>query len=139
VVYSDGVDSRSALSVGECMDMVRASDVIIHTIQFSGGARGGTSRRFTEGAFLRRISDYTGGAHFMPHTLEDLDEFYDQILDELFSQYTLGYVSTNDKRDGKFRKVEVKVNREGVRVRARRGYQAPVQDATTTPGRSGSL
>jgi hypothetical protein len=58
-----------------------------------------------------------------------LDEFYDQILDELFSQYTLGYVSTNTQTDGRYRKIKVEVTREGVEVRAREGYTGPLVEA----------
>jgi VWFA-related protein len=126
VVYSDGVDSRSALGRGECLDMVRSTDVTIHTIQLGGSSRSSdTARRLNEGAFLREISSLTGGSHAMPNSLEQLDTFYDKILEELYSQYTLGYVSTNTKADGRFRKIGVKVKRDGLNVRARRGYRGP--------------
>lgn len=126
VIYSDGVDSRSALGMGECLDMVRSSDVTIHTIQLGGSSRSSdVSRRFSEGAFLRQISELTGGSHAMPNSLEQLDRFYDRILEELYSQYTLGYVSSNAKADGRFRKISVKLKRDGLNVRARRGYRGP--------------
>lgn len=125
VVYSDGVDSRSSLTMLESMDMVKSSDVIIHTIQFGASQTGSTTRLFSQGAFLRQISEYTGGSHAVASSLEQLDDFYDKILEELFSQYTLGYVSTNTKPDGKFRKISVKVTRENANVRARRGYRGP--------------
>jgi len=134
VVYSDGVDSRSSLGMGECLDMVRSTDVAIHTIQLGGSSRSSDiSRRFSEGAFLRQISELTGGSHSMPSSLEQLDHFYDRILEELYSQYTLGYVSSNSKPDGKFRKISVKMKREGLNVRARRGYRGPSKPLPAGP------
>ena len=128
VVFSDGVDSRSTLSMGESFDIVRASDVTIHTIQF-GGNRSNPLRDFEQGRFLRTISKLTGGSYAVASSLEDLDEFYDRILDELFSQYMLGYVSANTAMDGEYRRIEVEVKRDDIRdieVRAREGYTAPL-------------
>jgi hypothetical protein len=61
-------------------------------------------------------------------SLEQIDEFYDRILEELFSQYTLGYISTNSKRDGSYRKIKVEVARKGMKVRAREGYTGPLDE-----------
>jgi len=126
VVFSDGVDSRSTLSMGESFDIVRGSDVTIHSIQFGGsGGRSNLLRDFEQGRFLRQISKMSGGSHAVASSLEDLDEFYDRILDELFNQYTLGYVSTNTEADGSYRKIKVEVARKDVVVRAREGYTGP--------------
>jgi len=127
VVFSDGVDSRSTLSMAESFDVVRASDVTIHSIQFGG--RNNPSRHFERGRFLRQISKLSGGSYAVARSLEDLDEFYDRILDELFSQYTLGYVSTNTKMDGRYRKIKVEVGRKDIELRAREGYTGPLLEA----------
>jgi Ca-activated chloride channel family protein len=124
VVFSDGVDSRSTLSVGDVLEMVKASDVTIHTIHF-GASQSRNSRTFEQGRFLRQLSGETGGAYAFGDSLEQLDELYDKLLEELFSQYTLGYVSTNTKVDGKYRKIKIEVAREDVKIRARRGYYGP--------------
>jgi VWFA-related protein len=135
VVFSDGVDSRSTLSMGEVMDMVKLSDVTIHTIHF-GASQSRSSRAFEEGRFLRQMSAETGGSYAFGDNLRQLDELYDKLLEELFSQYTLGYVSTNTKENGKYRKIEVKVKREDVKVRARKGYYgpAPPEEPSPAPG-----
>ncbi|HSF16858.1 MAG TPA: VWA domain-containing protein [Vicinamibacteria bacterium] len=125
VVFSDGVDSRSTLAVGDVLDMVKLSDVKIHTIQFGARDRGNTTRTFTEGRFLRQLSGETGGSYALGSSLEQLDELYDRILEELFSQYTLGYVSTNTKEDGKYRKIKVEVDVERAALRYRKGYYGP--------------
>ncbi len=125
IVFSDGVDSRSTLGIGDILHMVKDSSVTIHTIHF-GGPRQNPSRLFTQGKFLRQISKLTGGSYAVATSLEQIDEFYDRILEELFSQYTLGYVSTNTKRDGNYRKIKVEVKHKGTKVRARQGYTGPL-------------
>jgi Ca-activated chloride channel homolog len=124
VVFSDGVDSRSTLSMGEVMDMVKLSDSTIHTIHF-GVSQARNTWTFEEGRFLRALSSETGGSYAFGDNLQQLDELYDKLLEELFSQYTLGYVSTNTREDGKYRKIKVEVDREDVKVRARKGYYGP--------------
>lgn len=128
VVFSDGVDSRSTLSMGESFDIVRASDVTIHSILF-GGSGSNPLRHFEQGRFLRRISRLTGGSYAVATSLQGLDEFYDRILDELFNQYTLGYASTNTEMNGSYRKIKVEVARKDVVVRAREGYTGPFLEA----------
>jgi VWFA-related protein len=125
VVFSDGVDSRSILGEGECTDAIKASNVTIHTIHFGNDLRQNMSRMHRQGRFLRHISDLTGGSYSLADSLESIDEFYDRILEELFSQYTLGYMSTNTKRDGRYRKIKVEVLRKGLKWRARKGYLGP--------------
>ena len=72
---------------------------------------------------LRVISDETGG--FAAINSNDFAGAFDRIQRDNSSYYVLGYYPTNDRRDGRFRKIEVKVNRPGVEVRFRRGYAAP--------------
>jgi len=124
VMFSDGVDSRSTLSVNEVFDMVKMSEVSIHAIHFSGGRTNGT-RLFSEGRFLRQLANETGGSYAMGSSLSKIDELYDKILEELFSQYSLAYVTTNEKRDGKYRKIKVEVDVDDVKTRYRRGYYGP--------------
>ncbi len=130
VVFSDGVDSRSTLSVGEVLDMVKLSDATIHTIHF-GASQARNSRTFEDGRFLRQLSGETGGSYAFGDSLEQLDKLYDKLLEELFSQYTLGYVSSNTREDGKYRKIKVEIDREDVKIRARRGYFGPAPEEPT--------
>jgi VWFA-related protein len=74
---------------------------------------------------LEMIADQTGGRMYYPRRIEDLDDAYSEIADDLRVQYALAYNSTNAERDGKWRKVEVSVlNRPDVAVRTRKGYYA---------------
>jgi len=72
--------------------------------------------------YLNKLSEYSGGLLF--DGMEDLSGAYAQVAKELASQYSIGYYSTNTKHDGKFRKVEVKVNKPGLAARTKKGYFA---------------
>ncbi len=72
---------------------------------------------------LRVLSDETGG--FAAVNSNDFSRAFDRIVQENSSYYVLGYYPSNDRRDGKFRTIQVRVKRPGLQVRARRGYQAP--------------
>ena len=79
---------------------------------------------------LRAVADETGG--FAILNQNDFRTGFSRILSENSSYYVLGYYPTNDKRDGRFRSVQVKVLKPGLRVRARRGYVAPVPKKETS-------
>jgi hypothetical protein len=72
---------------------------------------------------LRTLSDETGG--FAAVNSNDFESAFERVVRDNSTYYVLGYYPTNDRRDGRFRKIEVRVKRPGVQVRARRGYQAP--------------
>jgi Ca-activated chloride channel family protein len=126
VLYTDGGDTRSSASWADALDLLRASDVTIYTVGFLHHQ--GTFTRPYQERQLRQIAEIAGGQAFFPTTSKDIDAAYDQVLAELRAQYTLGYVSSNVKMDGNWRKVEIKVKRpelKGVKIRSRSGYYAP--------------
>jgi Ca-activated chloride channel family protein len=75
--------------------------------------------------YLDKLSEYSGGLVFDGR--EDLRETFAQVAKELASQYSIGYYSSNTKRDGKFREVKIKVNRAGLIARTKKGYY-PTKD-----------
>jgi len=126
VLYTDGADTCSRLGLGKLMKMLKASDVTVYAIGSYGNLP--ISMQFPQRAYLANIAEATGGTAFFPYSVKDLDRIYQQVLGEVRAQYTIGYVSTNEKLDGKWRKVEIKIIRpdsKGLRVRARKGYYAP--------------
>src|SRR4029079_1771763 len=72
----------------------------------------------------------TGGRAFFPARIEDLNGVYTQIADELASQYALGYVSANQRRDGAWRRLVVQTSRPNITPRTQKGYYAPTARCT---------
>jgi VWFA-related protein len=104
VVFSEGVDTRSALDRNECLDMVRASDVTIHSIHFTSDRSKFGSRSFVEGSsFLRRVAELTGGSYLFASSLEQVGQFYRESWTNS-SATLLGYVSTNPEPSGRYRR-----------------------------------
>ena len=125
VLYTDGGDTRSSLSLGELMNLLKASDATVYAI----GAleHQPDSVRSPQRKILEQIAGATGGAAFFPGKIGDLDRIYERVVGEVRAQYTIGYVSTNESTDGAWRKVEIKITRadaKNLRVRARKGYYA---------------
>lgn len=125
LLYTDGGDTRSALRFDELLDLLKASDATVYVI--------GELDHQTESSknaarlILQEIAGATGGQAFFPLSVKNLDVVYDRVITEIRAQYTLGYLSTNDKLDGAWRKVDVKVVRKDggdYRARSRKGYYA---------------
>jgi Ca-activated chloride channel homolog len=119
VMYTDGGDTRSALTLSDTLDLLRASQVTVYAIgltEHTGSAR--LQLQMT----LRQLTEATGGRAFFPTAMTDVERAYADVLAEIKGQYHLGYQSTNTARDGAWRKVEIRVKRPGLRVRARQGY-----------------
>jgi Ca-activated chloride channel family protein len=125
VLFTDGEDSRSAVSLPELNRLVRGSPVAIYSVAFTGSLSPASSRGLKARAILDQLAEVSGGMVFSPRTSRDLSTIYDRILDDLKGQYVLGYVSDDTRRNGKFRKIKVEVARKGVRIRHRSGYFAP--------------
>lgn len=126
VVYTDGADTRSTLNRGEVFDLLKVSDVTVYVIGYLEAHA--ASARLGQRQLLTRLSDATGGQAFFPTSLKDIDGIYDRIRDEILARYSLGWVSTDDRADGSWRDVEIRLTRKdlkGVRIRTRGGYYAP--------------
>ena len=124
VMYTDGGDTRSALSFSETMTLLKASNVTVYAIGLVDNM--GSARAQVQ-MTLRRMVETTGGEAFFPSAMKDVESAYDKVLLEIKGQYHLGYQSTNTARDGAWRKVEIRLKRPGLRVRSRQGYFAPYQ------------
>jgi len=122
LIYTDGGDTRSAIGLHELMDLLKASDVTVYPI----GAleHQSSSVRTQQRMVLQSMADATGGQAFFPTHVKELDGVYEKVVAQIRAQYTLGYLSTNEKTDGTWRRVEVKTTRKDLRVRSRKGYFA---------------
>jgi VWFA-related protein len=153
VLFTDGVDTFSRrASMKETLDLAKETKATIYCIYFntegdvdsmqrSGGRVGGiplpmppvmvpglgsSSAEYMEArSYLSKLSEYSGGLNYDALKTGDLESVFAEIARELASQYSIGYYSTNTKHDGKFRNVQVKVNRPGLVARTKKGYYAP--------------
>lgn len=127
VMYSDGGDTRSALSFSETLTLLKASQVTVYAIGLV--ERAGAARMQLQ-MTLRQMAETTGGQAFFPSAMTDVESAYQQVLAEIHGQYHLGYLSSNTATDGAWRKVEITLKRDDLRVRSRKGYFGPYKPAS---------
>jgi VWFA-related protein len=119
VIFSDGDDRNSITPRDVATARVQASDAMLYTIGFGGGA--------TVPSLKQKLEDYaraTGGRAFFPQRTSDLNSVFDEIVAELANQYVLTYSSTNEKQDDSWRSIKVRMKNGKYEVRARDGYRA---------------
>lgn len=127
VVISDGEDTNSErFRLGDASRELQRADALFYAINPSGPSirLNKISTKGHEGMIT--LANETGGLAFLPDKLEDLTKVFSQIAAELQAQYLLGYDSSNEAADGKFRRITVQIpKRPDLRIRARKGYYAP--------------
>jgi Ca-activated chloride channel family protein len=128
VVISDGEDTISERYrlVGDVARELQRSDSLLYAINPSGPSikLNKISTKGHDG--MIRLANETGGLAFLPDKIEDLTKVFNQIAAELQAQYLIGYYSSNETNDGKFRRITVRVpKRADLRIRARQGYYSP--------------
>jgi VWFA-related protein len=123
ILLSDGEDNLSHVTREEAIEMAQRAEAIVYTISTNvSGTKGAGDK------VLERIADATGGRAFFPFQIRDVSNAFAEIQDELRSQYAVSYKPADFKPDGHFRTIEIVASdRKNFRVRARRGYYAPVQ------------
>jgi Ca-activated chloride channel family protein len=125
VVYSDGGDSMSSLTLGDLTTTLRYGNVLIYAVGYMSYPNG--SRLLRQQSVLTRIAEETGGQAFFPGSIRDLDRVYATIRAAILGRYTIGYVPSDSARDGRFRRIDVRLvgsDLEDARVRTRSGYIA---------------
>ena len=124
VLLSDGDDTSSLIEFDQVLDLAKRSETVIYTIGLRQGEIG--RREFKEAEFvLKQLSTETGGKAFFPTDARELQKIYQSIWDELSSQYAVAYSSTNPKRDGAWRRIQVRVGKPGLTARTKQGYYGP--------------
>lgn len=124
VVLSDGMDTFSKASNEKALESALAVGASIYAVDMSSLDVGGSAKR-QSAASLKGFAEKTGGRFIATPGGPALREAFTGIADELGHQYTISYRPLNKKRDGKWRTLEVKVSREDLTVRTRKGYRAP--------------
>ena len=126
IVLSDGEDTSSLVSYDEVLELAKRSETAVYAIGIRSKETTGTGRGYGQADFaLRQLTTQTGGRVFFPSSVDELRSIYALILQELSSQYLVGYTSANQKRDGTWRRIIVRSSRAGATARTRMGYYAP--------------
>lgn len=124
VVLSDGMDTFSKASSDKAVESALAIGASIYAVDMSSIEVAGSARR-QSAASLKGFAEKTGGRFIETPGGPALRDAFTGIADELGHQYTLSYRPVNTKHDGKWRVLAVKVSREDLSVRTRKGYRAP--------------
>jgi Ca-activated chloride channel family protein len=128
VLLSDGEDTASSVTEDQVLALAREANTVIYAIGLQSG-RPLQQQRASAGRathFLTTIARESGGQVYLPRVLSELDSVYGQIVEDLRTQYTIGYVSANARRDGRWRRIVVRTpSRGSLQLRYRIGYQAP--------------
>lgn len=123
LVFTDGEDTSSRIGFKNVLERARDEEVMVYAIglesEYFNGMRVVRSRPSRD---LRRIADETGGGYFELQKTADLSPTFTRVAQELRSQYLIGFAPT--ALDGKVHKLDVRVNKPGMTVRARRSYLA---------------
>jgi VWFA-related protein len=123
ILLTDAEDEGSRKRLDDAIEAAQRADTVIHVLRLSdpgfyGFGTGG-------GSVAKKMAEETGGREIEVKSEKNLEQGFDQLTDELRSQYTLGYYPSNTAHDGRFRKLKVEVKRSGLKVLVRRGYYAP--------------
>jgi VWFA-related protein len=122
ILISDGEDTTSKLKSSDALTAAHQSDAVIYSVYITPPRRSGRRRGLET---LWRLSEETGGGFYSLNDETDFESVFNQIGQELRSQYSLGYRSTNTTRDGKYRRIRILSKNRSLNIRARMGYYAP--------------
>jgi len=150
ILISDGEDNLSLHTRSEAIELAQRTSVVIYTISTSTqwvaleetNPEKTSNRKFhlTDGdKILQDLAEQTGGRAFFPYHVDDLDQSFQDIGDELRNQYSIAYQPLNYVLDGRYHKIRVEVpDHKGYQVRARRGYYARPNQGNNAAGDSNS-
>jgi Ca-activated chloride channel family protein len=124
IVLSDGADNKSGRGADKVLKAALASNVTIYTIDMSAIDTNGRDRMQNQGA-LKNFAEKSGGIFIPTPGGAAMRTAFKNIVEELGTQYTLGYQPLNTTKDGKWRAIEIKVARPNLNIRTRKGYNAP--------------
>jgi len=132
VLITDGADTYSRADLNDAIDIAQRTETTIFAISTKAGLSGTVvgvetgQVKSKADKDLERLCDETGGAAFFTGDMLTLERSFSKISKELRSQYLITYKPTNDKYDGSYRRVEVKLtgSQNNMKLRTKRGYKA---------------
>jgi Ca-activated chloride channel family protein len=123
LVLSDGADTQSAATVDRALKAASKANAVIYSVDMSpAGTAGGPTLMGQK--ILKDLSERTGGEYIRSGGGFEMRQAFQRIADELSLQYTLAYDPLNQKADGKWRSIELRIDRPGLNIRTRKGYFA---------------
>ena len=127
ILLTDGEDQGSQTRIKEAIEAAQKADAICYVLLIADrGFYFGQGMGYSGESDMRQMAEQTGGRVInVGNKYEKLRQAFDEISNELRSQYNIGYTSTNAQRDGTFRKIEIK-SKGDYKIQARRGYYAPL-------------
>jgi Ca-activated chloride channel family protein len=127
VVISDGEENYSqSNTLEDVLREIQKTDCLFYSINPSGGGIRLNKISLKGQGFMESMATQTGGRAFNLARVEELESVFRQIAEELQAQYLFGYYSTDERRDGSFRRISVRApKRSDLRIRARQGYYVP--------------
>jgi len=135
LLISDGEDNRSRYTFSNVREFVKEQDAQIYAIGIVSDFNSQLGSGRTGRALIEELSEITGGRAFFPDSVYELEDICAKIAVELKNQYVLGYRSTNEAKDGKWRKLNLKINAPKglprLNVRGKSGYYGPVVGAAS--------
>jgi VWFA-related protein len=127
VVITDGVDQGSRLTINQAVEAAQKADAVIYSIEYEDPrAYGGFGFNMGGGGgpALHKLSDETGGHVYKVDRKTTLEQVFKELQDEMRSQYSIAYSPLNDRKDGSYRKLEIKLSNKEYKAQARKGYYA---------------
>ena len=126
IVFTDGEDVGSRLKIREAIEAAQKADTMAYVILIAD--RGGWYQGFGLGD-MKKLAEETGGRVIeVGNNQQKLQQAFEQIQNELRSQYNIGYTPTNNKLDGSYRKIQIRAKGGDYKVQARQGYYALAKD-----------
>jgi VWFA-related protein len=128
VLITDGGDQGSKLTALKAIEAAQKTDSVIYSVYYvdpgfyyrGGFSLGGGGDK----GVLRKMSDETGGHVYEVDRRHTLNNVFDELQQEMRSQYAIGYTPTNPTKDGSYRKLEIKLKDKDLKLQARKGYYA---------------
>jgi VWFA-related protein len=125
ILLTDGEDEGSQLKIKDAIEAAQKSDSIVYVLLCADRGFYGAFGGYSGEGEMRKLTQETGGRVIdVGNKFEKLKEGFNQIANELRSQYYIGYTSTNTKLDGTFRKIDIHANNKDYKIQTRSGYFA---------------
>jgi VWFA-related protein len=126
VLITDGMDEGSRLKIDEAIRASQKADTVIYSIYYvdPSAYRGFGYFGSVTDSYLRKMSEDTGGRVFRVDKKHTLPEVFKELQDEMRSQYAISYTPTNEKKDGSFRRIDLRTKDHDLKVQVRKGYYA---------------